>query len=329
MSEVTTVAATMRAAHHEPSHQPTIPTMRDQLAVALRDGPFAKALGLAIEVSGLSLQRLQYRLAEGGVHLSTTTLSYWRTGRSRPERPDSLRGVQVLERVLDLPPTGLTGLLGPRRPRGRWVRPAPGVFRVEQLFPVSTVAARLASQLEMPAAPELDRLSVEDELWVGPDRTVRRILVRQVLRARADRVSRSFVMHYGEHSIDMPAVVATRHCRVGRVRTDPESQFLGAELILDRVLAQGDTTILEFELDPAHCADAHYERSFRSGGHQHIVQVHFDPVAVPIRCMSYRRAGPEAPYLETHDAWISHELTAHVVKVDMEPGLYGMRWEWD
>lgn len=324
------MAATARAAHPVPGYLPAnIPPLRDQLAVALREGPFSRALGLAIELSGLSLQRLQVRLAEVGVHLSTTTLSYWRTGRSRPERPDSLRGVQVLERVLDLPPTGLTTLLGPRRPRGRWVRPMPGVFRVEQLLPMSSVAARLASQLEMPQAPELDRLSVVDELWVGPDRTVRRMQVRQVLRATADRVTRSFLMHYGEHSVHAPAVIATRHCRVGRVRTDEQSRFLGVELILDRVLAQGDTTILEYELDPAHCADAHFERSFRSGGHQHIVQVYFDPAAVPTRCMSYRRAGPEAAYDESRDAWINNELTAHVARVDLEPGLYGMRWEWD
>jgi hypothetical protein len=305
------------------------PRLGDQLGAALRDGPFALALSLAIEVSGLSLQRLQFRLAEGGVHLSTTTLSYWRTGRSRPERPDSLRGVQVLERVLGLRPAALTALLGPRRPRGRWVRPQPGVFRVEQLLPRSSVAARLASQLDMPQAPELDRLSVVDQLWVGPDRTVRRMLVRQTLRATADRVSRSFLMHYGEHSADAPAVVATRHCRVGRIRTDVESQYLGAELILDRVLAQGDTTILEYELDPAQCADAHFERSFRSGGRQHVVEVHFSPKAVPTRCLSYRRTGPEAADDECHEAWINNELTAHVARVDLAPGLYGMRWEWD
>jgi hypothetical protein len=303
--------------------------MRDQLAVALRDGPFSRALELAIEVSGLSLQRLQDRLAEVGVHLSTTTLSYWRTGRSRPERPDSLRGVQVLERVLGVPPTGLTGLLGPRRPRGRWVRPVPGVFRVEQLLPMATVAARLASQLDMPQAPELERLSVVDQLWVGADRTVRRMQVRQVLRAVTDRVTRSFVMHYGEHSMHAPSLVSTKYCRVGRVRTDEESQFLGVELILDRVLAEGDTTIVEYELDPAYCADAHFERSFRSGARQHILQVQFDPAAVPTRCVSYQRAGPEAPYEESHEAWINSELAAHVARIDMEPGLYGMRWEWD
>jgi hypothetical protein len=324
------VAATVRAALREPGYpQPDIHPLRDQLAGALRDGPFSRALALAIEVSGLSLQRLQFRLAEVDVHLSTTTLSYWRTGRSRPERPDSIRGVQVLERVLGLPQTALTGLLGPRRPRGRWVRPAPGVFRVEQLLPMAGVAARLAKQLEMPQEPELERLCVVDRLTVGPDRTVSRMRVRQVLRATADRVTRSFVLHYGEHSVQAPAVVATRYCRVGRVRRDEESQFLGAELILDRVLAQGDTTILEYELDPAHCTDAHFERSFRNGGHQHIVEVQFDSAAVPTRCLSYHRPGPEAPHEDVRDSWINHELTAHVARIDMEPGLYGMLWEWD
>ena len=322
------MATTAHATRPEADLRST-PSLRDQLATALRDGPFARALGLAIEVSGLSLQRLQYRLGEVGVHLSTTTLSYWRTGRSRPERPDSLRGVRVLERVLDLPPTSLTSLLGPRKPRGRWVRPVPGVFRLEQLLPMSGVVTRLASQLEMPQTPELDRLAVVDQLWIGPDRTVLRMHTRQVLRATTDRVSRCFVMHYGEQTRHTPAVVGTRYCRVGRVRQDEESQFLGVELILDRVLAEGDTTILEYELDAAHCVDDHFERSFRSGGHQHIVQVHFDQAAVPTRCVSYRRAGPEAPPEEAREAWINHEFAAHVARVDLQPGLYGMRWEWD
>lgn len=317
------------AGPHPQSPGPGSSALHEQLTDALRDGPFSRALALAIEARGLSLQRLQDRLAAGGVHLSTTTLSYWRTGRSRPERAASLLGVQVLERVLGLSATALTGLLGPRRPRGRWVRPAPGVFRVEQLLPMSEVAARLADQLEMPKAPELDRLCVTDQLWIGPDRTVRRMVVRQVLRAVSDRVTRSFVLHYGEHSMHTPSLVATRHCRVGRVRTDTESRFLGVELILDRVLTPGDTTILEYELDPAHCADAHFERSFRSPAHQHILQVQFDPAAVPTRCVSYRRGGQDAADEDSQDAWINQELVAHVVRVGMSPGLYGMRWEWD
>jgi hypothetical protein len=326
------VTATVHTRQREsgPEHpRPGRAELGEQLTEALRDGPFSRALALAVEVRGLSLQRLQDRLAAGGVHLSTTTLSYWRTGRSRPERAASLVGVQVLERVLGLPTTALTGLLGPRRPRGRWVRPAPGVFRVGQLLPMSDVAARLARQLEMPSTPQLDRLCVADQLWIGPDRTVRRMVVRQVLRAVSDRVTRSFVLHYGEHSMHAPSLVATRHCRVGRVRTDTASRFLGVELILDRVLTPGDTTILEYELDPAQCADAHFERSFRSPAHQHILQVQFDPSAMPTRCVSYRRGGPEAVDEDSQDAWINQERVAHVVRVGMAPGLYGMRWEWD
>jgi hypothetical protein len=324
------VVATVRAPHREPEYRtPNTPPLPEQLADALRNGPFHRALALAIEVSGLSLQRLQARLAEVGVHLSTTTLSYWRTGRSRPERPDSLRGVQVLERVLGLPPGRLAILLGPRRPRGRWVRPEPGVVRVEQLLPMANVAARLARELEIPQVMELDRLSSVDHLRIGPDRTVQRILVRQVLRAVSDRVTRSFLLHYGEHSVRAPSLVSTRYCRVGRVRTDHESRFLGAELILDRVLTPGDTTIVEYELDAAHCADAHFERSFRTGGHQYILQVQFDPAAIPTRCMSYRRPGPEALHEDVQDAWINQELVAHVARIELEPGLYGMRWEWD
>jgi hypothetical protein len=327
---VETVVATVRVPHREPAYQgPGNPTLPDQLADALRDGPFHRALALAVEVSGLSLQRLQHRLADAGVHLSTTTLSYWRTGRSRPERPDSLRGVQVLEPVLGLPPGALASLLGPRRPRGRWVRPEPGVVRLEQLLPMANVAASLARQLDIPQVMELERVSCEDRLWVGPDRTVRRIMVRQVLRAVGDRVTRSFLLQHGEHSVRAPSLVWTRYCRVGRVRTDHDARFMGAELILDRVLTPGDTTIVEYELDTAYCADAHFERSFRTGGYQHILQVQFDPAAVPTRCLSYRRAGPEAPHEDLQDAWINQELVAHVARVELEPGLYGMRWEWD
>jgi hypothetical protein len=139
-------------------------------------------------------------------------------------------------------------------------------------------------------------------------------MVRQVLRAVSDRVTRSFLLHYGEHSVRAPSLVSTRYCRVGRVRTDHESRFLGAELILDRVLTPGDTTIVEYELDAAHCADAHFERSFRTGGHQYILQVQFDP---------------EALHEDVQDAWINQELVAHVAHIELEPGLYGMRWEWD
>jgi hypothetical protein len=72
--------------------------------VTLRQGPaspFAGALRAAIQASGLSLDRLQHRLRERGVTISVATLSYWQSGRSQPQRSQSL----VALRHLEEPPT--------------------------------------------------------------------------------------------------------------------------------------------------------------------------------------------------------------------------------
>src|SRR5437016_1411735 len=57
-----------------------------QVELALRDGPFCHALTTAVRSRGLTLRQLQYRLRARGVAVSAVTLSYWQSGRSRPER---------------------------------------------------------------------------------------------------------------------------------------------------------------------------------------------------------------------------------------------------
>jgi hypothetical protein len=95
-------------------------TQRDVTSL-LRTGPFDEALRAAIMARGLSLERLHVRLAERGVRISLASLSNWQRGRSRPERSASLAAVRELEAILGLPPHSLVTLLGPRRPRGRWL----------------------------------------------------------------------------------------------------------------------------------------------------------------------------------------------------------------
>jgi hypothetical protein len=63
------------------------------------------------------LQRLRCKLAERGVAISSATLSYWQQGRSRPERPESLRALRELEVILNLPRNALFDLLEPPRAR--------------------------------------------------------------------------------------------------------------------------------------------------------------------------------------------------------------------
>ncbi|MBO3747913.1 hypothetical protein J5X84_17715 [Streptosporangiaceae bacterium NEAU-GS5] len=95
-------------------------TQRDVTSL-LRTGPFDEALRAAITARGLSLERLHVRLAERGVRISLASLSNWQRGRSRPERSASLAAVRELEAILGLPAHSLVTLLGPRRPRGRWL----------------------------------------------------------------------------------------------------------------------------------------------------------------------------------------------------------------
>ena len=88
-----------------------------------RGGAFADTLRAAIRDSGLSLDRIRDRLWQRGVTVSLATLSYWQSGRSRPERPASLRALRVLEDELGLRPGELSALLEPPRPRGQWTGP--------------------------------------------------------------------------------------------------------------------------------------------------------------------------------------------------------------
>ncbi|GAA1020847.1 hypothetical protein Aple_076620 [Acrocarpospora pleiomorpha] len=102
-----------------------------ELAVLLRTGPFERALRAAIAARGLSLERLHVRLAERGAQVSLASLSNWQRGRSRPERSSSLVAVGELEVILGLPAHSLVTLLGPRRPRGRWLADDPTAQRKE------------------------------------------------------------------------------------------------------------------------------------------------------------------------------------------------------
>ncbi|MFC7612805.1 helix-turn-helix domain-containing protein [Actinokineospora soli] len=64
---------------------------------------FPAVLDRTIERSGMSLEHLQRRLSARGIRVSLSTLSYWRRGRTRPERPESLKAVEAMEDVLELP----------------------------------------------------------------------------------------------------------------------------------------------------------------------------------------------------------------------------------
>ncbi|GAA2793948.1 hypothetical protein RMN57_20325 [Kitasatospora sp. CM 4170] len=297
------------------------------------NGGFAETLHLAIEASGLSLDRIRAALAQRGVRVSVTTLSYWRRGRSQPERASSLRAVHLLEELLGLPHSTLSALLGPPRPRGRWAAAANTcTLRLEDVWPGEQEIADVFAELDAPPAGELERLSIHDSYYVGADRCGNLLRMRQVVRATVGGVTRCLVVHKAdEEASGCPEITGVRHGRLGRVRRRPEIGLIVAELMLDRPLGLGDSTVFEYEVEiPSGGAETmEYSRRFAIPVREYVLQVHFDPAAVPVHCERYDRDPGEDVDRRREQLWIGASASAHVLAPDQQPGHIGIRWEWE
>ncbi|WP_018348763.1 transcriptional regulator [Longispora albida] len=315
-----------------PDDDPATTTLTPDLRQVLRNGPFPAALHLAIEASGLSLEALQHALFARGIPVSLSTLSYWRRGRSRPERAASLRAVVVMEEVLGLPAGSLAALLGPRRPRGRWLEHVPGTAPLARLWEHPETLARMYGDFTSTPADQLTRLTVTDDYHIGPDGRATRLVSRQVIRAEADRVARCLITLWVEDRTGLgPVLTGTRFCRAGRVRDEPGTGFTVAELVLDRVLGRGELAVVEYELTMPRQGELSddYSRRFARPAQQYALSVVFDPAAVPVRCHGYQRSVPGGPDRWAAEVWPGSSHTAQFVAHDVPPGLAGLRWEYD
>ncbi|MDH6576439.1 hypothetical protein [Kitasatospora sp. MAP5-34] len=299
---------------------------------ARSEGGFAEALHTAVEASGLSLERIRTALAKEGVRVSITTLSYWRRGRSQPERATSLRAVHLLEELLGLPHTNLSARLGPPRPRGRWVTPAAcDGLRVEDVWPGEQEISGVFAELDAPPIGELERLSIHDAYFVDAQRRGHLLRMRQVVRATVSGVSRCLVVHKADdEATGCPEINSVRHARLGRVRRRPEIGLLVAELLLDRPLAAGDSTVFEYEVEiPPGKPSTTYARRFAVPVREYVLQVHFDPATVPAHCERFDRSPGEETDQVRQQLWIGASASAHVLAPDQSPGQIGIRWEWE
>lgn len=307
--------------------------LRRDLAHAVRMGPFSATLHLAIEASGLTLDQVRQELASRGAFVSMATLSYWRRGLSRPERPESLLAVASLEEVLGLSTGALSGQLGPRRPRGRIAARRESGLDVVDAWDAQSEYDHLLQGLDPAGRLELTRVSTLDRYRLGPDRREQSLTTCQVLRAEADDLSRMTLL-YRTYDPPSPAPVLTalHGCRVGRVRINQDGGFVAAELLFDRVLRRGDTAVVDYELTglsptPATETDF-YQRFFPYATAQYVLTVQFDPGTVPARCVRYERRTETAPDQGVREVWVGATGQAHVLATDVPPGVVGIRWDW-
>lgn len=303
--------------------------VRDELRLALRNGPFSSALHLAIELRRLTLEEIQVWLAEHGARLSVATLSYWRRGRSRPERAGSLRAVRLLEELLELPTDSLVSLLGPRRPRGRWLGHTPGTMNLAVLFGDARPVDLLAG-VGMSRPETLSRVITHVTIGIDENRLATSVHMSELVRANVNRVSRCAVMFISDERPDNPPALANvRYCRVGRTQVDRTAGIVVAELVLDRVLEAGETALLDYEwrfTPGVHMV--HYEYLFREPIREYILQVGFAAGTVPARCERYDRRTAVAPAGNNRELWIGGSNTALLAESDVPAGIVGVRWDW-
>ncbi|MEV6520600.1 hypothetical protein AB0M43_01495 [Longispora sp. NPDC051575] len=287
---------------------------------------FGAALRAAIADSGLTLHAVRARLARRGVRVAVASLSYWQSGHNRPERPESLRAVAVMEDMFGLVPGALTGLLGPSRPR-TVARVGGGRFAG---LPSGQAVAAFADEIRRESAG-VRILCTEEEAVLSAGRTLREIRTRLLGQVHGAGVDRWGVVSFAEPGQDLDAigVTALEHCRLGRVRRYPTQRFVGTELLLDRALVPGDTFVIEYSVVVGQrCPEGEFFRAFAEPTGLYVARVRFAPSELPVRCYQFH-----APLLEDSRDERELRLTAGRVALlatqDPGPGLHGIRWEWE
>ncbi|GAA2358580.1 hypothetical protein Cme02nite_34730 [Catellatospora methionotrophica] len=293
------------------------------VAQALRTGPFSLALDVAIEASGMTLERLSARLRDREVRLSRATLSYWRSGRSRPERGASLAALPVLEDLLGVPQGALSALLRGRGGAQPWAHRPAGSGSRRQLWPARPA---LLAQMNAPPDGQLEFLAVDDVFVVGE--AGRSLRVRLVVRALCDGVGRAVVFHQANHGMTTPPQwQALAQCRLGRVRA--EGRVSVAELVLDQRLSAGELTLLEYEVhfgvSDEEDSDFYY-RTFTRRCRLWTCRVVFTG-RVPSRVFRYRQRRLDDSHRESAELWLGGGQAAVAVMENVSPGVVGVHWD--
>ncbi|MFJ8916665.1 XRE family transcriptional regulator [Amycolatopsis sp. NPDC102389] len=289
-------------------------------------GPFAITLDAAIDESGLSLERLQHHLATRGVRLSRSALSYWRRGRSQPERETSLHAVTQLELVLGLPSGALISQLGPRAPRGRWLGPPANRIERRRLWPDLRT---LPEDLRPPPDGQLSFWSVHDRMVLDEFGREHILHVRLVAEAKTDGVDRLMTYYQADNPLDEEPVYRDVRCaRLGRVHVDTGSGMVAGEMLLDRTLGVGEVTALDYEIRfPPGARLDHYHRRFTRPAAEYLCQVQFG-LRVPKRVRAYEQRALSGPQRKGTPLSIGTTRMLTLAMRDLGPGIQGACWDW-
>lgn len=294
-------------------------------APATRGSGFAEAFTEAVAASGMSLDAIRTALAERGHQLSVATLSYWRSGRRRPERSSSLAALGELEDMLGVPPGSLLGRLP-----GRGTPTSYDVAELYELNGTNRALATLVERLGLNYDDGLERLSIQDLVELDERGRQVRNRVRMVircLRAGTDRFPMSFGLDLAEER-GTPTVRPLLGCSVGRTIVSPDDRVLMAEAILDHPLEEGETSLVEFELTAAGRSEtaSRWERGLLRPLSLYLVSVSFHPTRMPTSVERFERP-IRLDHVKSSPVLVTSPCVT-VLFTDLAPGVAGVAWRW-
>jgi len=296
----------------------------ERLDLLLATGPFHAALRRAIRERGLSLERLRSHLARRGIDIGVSSLSFWQHGHTVPTRRGSVRAVRALEEILRLPPGSLLTLLA--------------AAQAENGGPACRCGTDdRAGALDDPfdsgsghGSDDVDVVSRHERLLVTAEGHLTSLLVRTVVQARTDGVGRYIQRCYGgDCGVDEMRIRPLANCRLGQIRRHPTAPVLVAELLFDAFLLAGQTWVFEFEIADDSGDRVHeVAHSFAYPVGHYLVEVRFDPAALPIDCHTYARAGLYAEYRRMKTLTLNQHHTVHHMASNLTAGVLGIAWTW-
>ncbi|WP_218177792.1 XRE family transcriptional regulator [Amycolatopsis australiensis] len=260
------------------------------------------------------------------MRLSRSALSYWRRGRSQPEREKSMVAVTHLESVLGLEAGALTSRLGPKAPRGRWLGEPTCRIERRRLWPQLRA---FAGELKPPPDGQLVFWSIHDRVLLDEHGGERALQIRMVAEAAVDGVDRLMTYYQADSALTAdPYYHYVRSARPGQVCVDRTTGMVAGELHLTHPLALGALTVVEYEIrfPPGPPID-HYHRRFTRPITEYVCQVSFGP-REPRSIRSFEQrglGGPEHPGSPL-SAGGTHVATLGLR--DVRPGIYGIGWQW-
>jgi hypothetical protein len=284
---------------------------------------FPQAFAEALTRRGVSLAWLHARLVERGHPVSPAALSYWRSGRSQPERSTSRDALVEVERLLRVAPGHLVDRLGPSRRPG----PRPGEKSTRELF--DETPGMQEALLDLGFEGLYDELveslrHITVDLDAAGGTTV--ITVRAVMVARIDGARRTPIVVTLDHPGDVPVFVPVGGCSFGKHRFDVTSGVFGIELLMDRALRKEESGLYELRIEmPTPPQDTFFDHYAARRLAELLVWVRFHPERVPARVERFTRID-EVEEVEEID--LAGGSGAHALARGFGPGLLGVRWEW-